>query len=523
MNNLDEMVTALRSQITKDHGIEALNDLGIVLYSDGGCRPRSRGWGGWGVHGYVYISQVPKKGHGLKDEVPTEYGYVSKSDGSPTAVTVLAYIDCFGSICRPDSTSNEAELTALLNASDIALRLGVKKAQFCSDSQYTINGAKEWLTVWKSLGWRKRDKSEIPNVNTWIQIDGQLNALKETGVDTTFTWVQGHSGLLGNDLADNLATRGVFASLKGVQCSYFGSIPAQAYWKSEVSYHPLMADSRWLFILTAPRVWNGYAVYHLSTGTAKRDVPEGKAHAEANHAVLLCKEANPIMEDFFNGIKQLPNIPTQRVCQATLTNLFKRPVINELALSNLTGLEFVSPSITPNHPVEHTAVLSGLRTVQEINVLEVLDPPKISLRSLTEFGSLESILTQVLEKGIEHLLHDENAYYRVTDITSVLFAMQTDAKGKEKLKITGDNGDAHITVPYYYEGKELDLHLHYGVDLPRRRGLASIADLNPKVYLFTWKETSLAFRYLTVIQTDDCIGIWAGSYSNLRLLPFKKS
>lgn len=523
MKTVNEIIEALRTSITAEYGVDALSEIGAVFYCDGGCRPKSRGYAGWGVHGYIYLPQIPKKGHGLKEDVATDFGYVNKSDGSPTSVTVLHYIDCFGTLIGNQATNNEAEIVALANAVEMAIGLDVKKVVFASDSRYTIDGAREWRKQWKLNGWRKRDKSEIPNVLHWIAMDPKLDLLIERGVDHTFQWVEGHSGLLGNDLADNLATRGVFANLKGLQCNFFGHIPAGEYWRSEISYHPLMSDARWMFLPTAPRTWNDYFVYHLSSGTAKRDVPDGKAHAEASHAVLLTKTANATLEDFFSCVTEQSAIPKDRICQVTLTNLFKRSVFNELTLSDLTGMEFISPSITPNHPIEPTATVTGLRTVQEINVLEVLDPPKISLRSLNEFSFLETILGEYVKKTPEVMQQDEGAYFHLTDITSMLFGVQKDAKGKEKVKILGENGDVHITVPYYYEGKELDLHLHYGVDLPRRRGMANIAESNPRVYLVSWQETALAFRYLTIIQTDDCLGIWSGTYSNLRLLPFKKT
>ena len=52
---------------------------GLVLYTDGGCRPNP-GYGGSGIHGYLYTEEVPKKGAGQGLNILTAEGYVVKSE-----------------------------------------------------------------------------------------------------------------------------------------------------------------------------------------------------------------------------------------------------------------------------------------------------------------------------------------------------------------------------------------------------------------------------------------------------------
>jgi len=79
----------------------ALQPEGLVVYTDAGTKPNP-GFGGWGIHGYLYNNAPPKKGTGNPAVLLTAEGYVLKAqlDGSwkPTEVTPLKYVDGVGTI-----------------------------------------------------------------------------------------------------------------------------------------------------------------------------------------------------------------------------------------------------------------------------------------------------------------------------------------------------------------------------------------------------------------------------------------
>ena len=64
--------------------------------------------------------------------------------------------------------------------------------------------------------------------------------------------------------------------------------------------------------------------------------------------------------------------------------------------------------------------------------------------------------------------------------------------------------------------------LTIGIDLPKRNALSALADKKPRVSLITWRESSFGFRVATIVETDDDIGIYAPSVSNLRMIPSKE-
>lgn len=71
-----------------------------------------------------------------------------------------------------------------------------------TDSQYTINAVTKWAIGWKKRGWRKPDGA-IKNLEL-------VKALHELFLQkrVVFQKVKGHSGIEGNELADQLARQG---------------------------------------------------------------------------------------------------------------------------------------------------------------------------------------------------------------------------------------------------------------------------------------------------------------------------
>ena len=140
----------------------------IEVYCDGGCEPNP-GCGGWGFAAFE---------NGF--EIHSDFG------GDPTA------------------TNNTMELTAALNALTwMAANCAGREAVLFSDSQYTVRGCNEWRHGWKAKGW-KRGKEDVKNLGLWLSLDAVL-----TSYPTKLVWVRGHSGVAGNERADELSMMGI--------------------------------------------------------------------------------------------------------------------------------------------------------------------------------------------------------------------------------------------------------------------------------------------------------------------------
>ena len=188
---------------------------GLVLYTDGGCRPNP-GYGGSGIHGYLYTEEVPKKGAGQGLNILTAEGYVVKSEVPdmlipPVEVTPIEYYDGFVSFSNA-ITNNVAELTATTEALIHAKNMNVDRVLIQTDSEYVRKGVEGWIKIWPKNNWLLRDSTPVKNADVWKRLVATKNELEERGVIVEVKWVRGHDGLLGNEMADRLATIGVMKS-----------------------------------------------------------------------------------------------------------------------------------------------------------------------------------------------------------------------------------------------------------------------------------------------------------------------
>ena len=137
----------------------------VEMYTDGACKGNP-GPGGWGVL--------------------LRYGQHEKQ--------------LFGG--EAETTNNRMELTAVIQG-----LLGLKRAskvRIVTDSQYVKNGITQWIHNWKRNGWKTAAKKPVKNADLWQQLEQEV--VKH---DIEWRWVKGHSGHPENELADELANRGI--------------------------------------------------------------------------------------------------------------------------------------------------------------------------------------------------------------------------------------------------------------------------------------------------------------------------
>ncbi|GAB2968979.1 ribonuclease HI [Nocardioides montaniterrae] len=138
----------------------------VIIHTDGGCTPNP-GPGGWGA--------VLRFG----DHVLELFG------GEPGT-----------------TTNNRMELTAPIMALEKLNRESV--VHLYTDSTYVRNGITQWVAGWKRNGWKTSAKQPVKNEDLWRRLE---EACARHQVE--WFWVKGHAGNPDNELADQLATRGM--------------------------------------------------------------------------------------------------------------------------------------------------------------------------------------------------------------------------------------------------------------------------------------------------------------------------
>lgn len=100
------------------------------------------------------------------------------------------------------TTNNRMELMAAIKGLE-ALKEPCQVV-LTTDSQYVRQGITSWLSKWKRNGWKASGNKPVKNQDLWQRLD--ILAEKH---DMQWKWVKGHSGHRENELADELANKGV--------------------------------------------------------------------------------------------------------------------------------------------------------------------------------------------------------------------------------------------------------------------------------------------------------------------------
>ncbi|ANG62426.1 ribonuclease HI [Marinobacterium aestuarii] len=137
----------------------------VKIYTDGACKGNP-GPGGWGAL--------------------LRYGDVEKQ--------------LFGG--EKNTTNNRMELMAAIEA--LAALTKPCVVDLTTDSQYVRKGITEWMRNWKRNGWKTAARQPVKNADLWQRLDTEV-----ARHEVKWHWVKGHSGHPENDLADELANKGV--------------------------------------------------------------------------------------------------------------------------------------------------------------------------------------------------------------------------------------------------------------------------------------------------------------------------
>lgn len=158
----------------------------VNIYTDGGCNPNP-GAGGWG---FVFVGSNGK--------------FFLESSG--------------GSL---NTTNNIMEMTAAIEALQLAVKHGERLAVFNeivvhTDSKYLINGITQWVSGWERNGWKTADGKAVKNTPQWRALKNiEYSLLTRFGIRVRWNHVKGHSGVPGNERADELAAIGRKKALSG--------------------------------------------------------------------------------------------------------------------------------------------------------------------------------------------------------------------------------------------------------------------------------------------------------------------
>ena len=101
-----------------------------------------------------------------------------------------------------ETTNNIMELTAAIKALE-SLKVS-SNVVLTTDSKYVMQGITEWIHNWKERGWKTASKKSVLNKELWKELDKLTNFHS-----VKWKWIKGHSGHRENEIADQLANKGI--------------------------------------------------------------------------------------------------------------------------------------------------------------------------------------------------------------------------------------------------------------------------------------------------------------------------
>jgi ribonuclease HI len=150
---------------------------------------------GHGLHLFVDGCFEPRSGHG-------GWAFIAYRDGVEIGTG-------FGGV--ENGANNTMELTAVLEAAIwIGRTVPGTAAIIWSDSVYTVEGCNSWRPVWRNNSWKKSNPNgrarnrAISDAKLWKALDIELSG----NPLITIAWCKGHSGIEGNERADELSDQG---------------------------------------------------------------------------------------------------------------------------------------------------------------------------------------------------------------------------------------------------------------------------------------------------------------------------
>lgn len=479
-----------------------------VFYTDGGCRPSSRGTAGWGLHGYLYHNVPAKQGAGAKG-VPTPLGYDITASGKPD-ITIAEYVDGYGAIL--DSTNNHAEVMALIRAFEIALSKGLVSVTIRADSRYTLDGHGQWMHSWAKNNWQSRSGTAVANVDVWQRVFELDQELKAKGVKVVTQHVKGHSGEPGNDMADHAATCGVISGFNKIVDEHLVYSDAKGYWTVPRENNRMLSNPFWYFTTQDGAITTGSDGRHLYfTGKHNREEMEtvGKSISDTGMALVLLKDQDPVLETVRNAFLALRCGRYQGLVIGDMAGVMRPAVYADLQQHGdrlLLLQDF------------HRRVILGY---DDSLVGEEIYPPRLAFRWADEGDKMRQIL--------ELYVAGDTTQITRTDITALFYEPAKPATDKSKkidakLKAEIKPGHKTLKTTANYtkangQSGVVELVLNMDQDIPDRNTLSALSDDTTRVHVVTWRQSATAVRYATVIECNGDTGLWVGPYSNLKLVP----
>ena len=456
-----------------------------VVYTDGGANPNP-GFTGYGFTGYVYyidelgFSTSKKPGtHTMTDKGFLKNDELKKLKANK--VKPIFYLNGYGSLIQ--GTNNQGELLAVINSLDVMLKepsFNLKEVHFKIDSKYVIGWVIKLLTKTYSIS------DDVKNYDMIVNLQANLLECIKNNIRITTEHVYGHTDVFGNELADQLATLGVYLASK-----------------NKTEFQHVITDvnevNLWKLNKVIPDIVSGKRLYCRQDRVFNIPTYEALSYKDDNflgtnkpcgYTVARLPKSIPVIEDI------------RELVHKQLNGVFKPYIMYMDTLGSSVFLRWL-----------HLFSYSSIRAVgnTRYNASLVGDDVPVYMEKVTN-----GIMTQVYEYMDE--LHKQldlvkdTGHYKIMDITDLFYAK--DKKDVHRLLPDINSAVSCLNVQYTVDDKVIDLPLDLGTDIADRNRLKRIEKDVLKVEIII-KEFPIRLQYTSRITlVDGTVAIWSSINAN---------
>lgn len=484
----------------------------IVFYCDGGFLLDSK-TGGAGIHGYIYKGMSEKQENILGKWTPTKTGYVERKENAPS-VDILNFVDIIKGLSNVTSSSH-TELNAINRALEWleGYEEEVESVLIISDSKNVIQGITGWISGWKKRNWKTSTGEPVKFLELWQEVDGRLDRLRNNrNIKITFEWIKGHDGNLGNEKADNLATRGILLNKNGDTKVHVTVSETKGYWTppSNVRAHRLLDGPR-MYTSTYTREGSddGSVIYYIGSHGAKERLSEeqGKVYPCNYLSVIRMPEADPVlskMDELILSLEEARGGIKGTLVTYNLQNLLTARFYSEVVDEGLTFTERKLRPITVN-------TATGAPLAEEIfpvgRAFRLVDYCSIVKNRLTKIDTASDIRRESILKTFfdEVTKKDGTTEYKIRkDITTATKSVKVDVEFSTSSTDIND------------ELFKKKVTLILGIDTPTRNVLSALSKEIVNMDIVSWRDSPNSVRYGVYIKlSTGHDGLWIKYDANL--------
>lgn len=416
--------------------------------------------------------------------------------------------------CQYGDTNNRAEQLAWIKAIDWLMANDATKVTFFLDSKYVMEGILESIPKWARRSWLTTSGTPVKNKDLWLEIKDRIDKVKSKGIMCQYNWVKGHSGVMGNEMADMGATRGTAMCLAGDfedrteplnKIAIEKDPEAKAKKKAKIPEpYAMLCGRRMLEVAnTEPWMVGSQRVYMTTSFDDKDKIKSrglGVAAGDRFEGLVIAKTDDTI----YDMIRKAQEAVAKPDVQIPYLMMWDKIA----GAKNWKILHQEKESALQPHNQD---IISWDKETQYTHYL---NPARQARRCLEEMEIKMNLITG--------FLNGDDRKSDFIDITDMF--IEANAKGKLEVKksLTGLKA---LNLDYKVaDGRVAKIIMSMDYEIPGRNMFAKLLkqDKEIKIELVIHSQTKNTFKWSLLVATPNGLGLYDNPSTNLYILPTKK-